>query len=479
MNRLNTDRLRQFLAPAALLTVLSGCATGDDYTRLQVPAAVTPQFQMPADGPAVTGQDVVARWWETLGDAQLNALVSTALAHNNDVGIALATLELSRSTLRADELNRRPSIGTSAGVASQRTYEAAGAPGTDMRFTSYQAGIDARWELDLFDRLGQTVNAARADLEVSQAELDQVYVTIAAEVARTYIQLRGAQHRLDVSRRNLVTLEQSHDLTQQLVEGGLGDVLDVQRALTQLELARAGQPVLNAEVDGAINRLGVLTGRMPSSLHGELLAAQPLPSIPPSVSVGDPLELLRRRPDIRSAERALAAAIARYNVSVTELYPRVSITGSIGFLATAFADLGSAGTLAHLVGPQIHWNAFDLGRARNRVDAQDARVQRQLEVFEKTLLVAFEEVDNAMAALTWELERHDDLRAAAQASARSSAFALERFNAGADSFLDVLDAQRTQLEAEDLLARSEIALALHVITLYKALGGGWQLQEHA
>ncbi|MDP2141825.1 MAG: efflux transporter outer membrane subunit [Gammaproteobacteria bacterium] len=475
MSRINARTVRQLFLQTALVAALSACASSNDYGSLQVPPAVHPEFQIPGSSHAVPTEEVVARWWETLGDTQLSNLVDVALEHNNDVGVALANLELARSNLRGDSLNRLPNIGTSVSATDQRLSEAVTAPGADTRFTTYQAGFDAAWELDLFGRLGQAVNASRAELEVSQADLDQVYVTVAAEVARTYIQLRGAQHRLDVSQRNVGNLEQSHDLTQQLMNGGLGDGLDVQRALTQLELARSGLPQLRAQVDAAINRLSVLTGQMPSTLRGELAVAQPLPSIPPSVAVGDPVELLKRRPDIRRAERQLASSIARYNMSVADLYPRVSITGSIGFLATAFADLGTGGTLTHLVGPQISWEAFNLGRVQNRIDAADARIQGQLEVFEKTLLTSFEEVDNAMSTLSWEMERRANLRAAAEASAQSSNFALQRFEAGTDSFLDVLDAQRTQLEAEDLLARSETDVALNVISLYKALGGGWQM----
>jgi len=235
-------------------------------------------------------------------------------------------------------------------------------------------------------------------------------------------------------------------------------------------------PSLRSQVTLNINRLSVLTGQMPNALEGQLSQVQGLPSIPPSIAVGDPIELLKRRPDIRRAERQLASAIARYKVSVAELYPQVSITGSIGFLATAFADLGSGGTLTHLVGPQIRWDAFDLGRVRNRIDAADAGIQGQLELFEKTLLSSFEEVDNAMVVLTSETQRQESLRAAAQASAQTSNIAMQRYEAGADSFLDLLDAQRTQLAAEDQLASSEIAVALQVIALYKALGGGWELQ---
>lgn len=473
MKTTGLNHARRWLLPTALMLALGACASGAGDAP-QPAVAAPAQFSLSGSAAPVHAGAVVARWWETLDDAPLNQLIDSAMTHNHDVALALANLQLARSSLQAASLERLPAIDTRVAGQDQRVADSAALPGSDTRFSSYQAGFDAVWELDLFGRTAQAVNAARAELDASQADLDQVYVSIAAEVARSYIQLRGAQHRLDVSQRNLLTLEQSLALTRQLVDGGLGDALDVQRAQTQLELARATLPTLQSEVEVAINRLSVLTGQPSGTLNSVLSAARPLPSMPPTLAVGEPLDLLKRRPDIRRAEHQLTAALAGYELSVAELYPRVSITGSIGFLATAFADLGSAGTFTHLVGPQLHWDALSPGRARNRIDAADARVQAQVAEFDQTVLVAFEEVDNAMVRLSREMQRRDTLRAAAQASALSSGYALERFTAGADSFLDVLDAQRTQLEAEDLLARSEIDLALQVIALYKALGGGWQ-----
>ncbi|MGJ8689217.1 MAG: efflux transporter outer membrane subunit [Gammaproteobacteria bacterium] len=460
----------------ALAVTLTGCVNGASYQTLTVPPAVQPEYQMPESSSLISRGEVLSNWWDSLGDAQLSDLVNRALMHNNDVGIAIANLERARSDLRGAGLELLPDIGTTVSAADQRLDDFTAAGASDTRFTTYQAGFDASWELDLFGRLRQARLASRADLAATQAELDQVYVSVAAEVARSYIQLRGAQLRLAVGERNVEVIQQSSDMTRQLMEGGLGDNLDVQRALAQLELARSTLPILRSQVTLNINRLSVLTGQMPNALEGQLSQAQGLPSIPPSIAVGDPIELLQRRPDIRRAERQLASSIARYKVSVAELYPQVSITGSIGFLATAFADLGSGGTLTHLVGPQIRWEAFDLGRVRNRIDAADAGIQAQLELFEKTLLSSFEEVDNAMVTLTSETQRQESLRAAAQASAQTSNIAMQRYEAGADSFLDLLDAQRTQLAAEDQLASSEIAVALQVIALYKALGGGWELQ---
>ncbi|MCI5107532.1 MAG: TolC family protein, partial [Pseudomonadales bacterium] len=297
-----------------------------------------------------------------------------------------------------------------------------------------------------------------------------------AEVARSYLQLRGNQYRLDVNQRNADTLEQSYQLTQEMVDGGLGNALDVQRALAQWELVRSRIPGIEAQINILINRLGVLTGQMPSSLHSELSSPAPLPDLPVSVALGEPVDLLKRRPDIRYSEHQLAAALAGYELSVAELYPAVNLSGSIGFVATTFANLGSGGTLTHLLAPQLSWQAFNLGRVQAQIDAADAHIQGQLELFEKTVLLAFEEVDNSLSFLNHEAERRARLFAAAEASARAAGFAMERFESGTDSYLDVLDAQRTQLEAEDQLVVSEVELALQLVSLYKALGGGWQMQ---
>ncbi|MEX2335372.1 MAG: TolC family protein, partial [Pseudohongiella sp.] len=316
--------------------------------------------------------------------------------------------------------------------------------------------------------------AANAEVAATQAELDGVYVSLAAEVAARYIQLRGLQQRRSVAQRHSNNLMQSHELTVQLMNAGMGDALDVQRALTQLELVRARLPALDAQIEQTVRRLSVLTGQAPRTLVQQMSDVQPLPSIPPSIATGDPATLLQRRPDLRRAEHQLSADIARYQVSVSDLYPRISISGSIGFLATHFADLGSGGTLNYLFGPRVSWDAFDMGRVHNRIDAQDIRVRMGLARFEQTLLLALEDVENSISALGREGERQARLRSAAEASTHASNLAAERFEAGSDSFLDVLDAQRTQLEAEDLLTQSETDMALSVVSVYKALGGGWQ-----
>lgn len=475
----NSRKALRLIAVLGITMFMTACLSTASYQSLYMPLEAEVGYQMPAsEQETFSAEEVISSWWDSLNDAQLSELIDTALVHNNDVGIAIANLELARTQLRESTLGLLPDIGTRVSATDQRLADISQFGAGGSRFTSYEAGFDASWELDLFGRLRLAREASRADLQATQAELDEVYVSVAAEVARAYIQLRGAQLRLAVGERNVEVIASSADLTQQLMDGGLGDNLDVQRAKAQLELARSSLPGLRADVVVNINRLSVLTGEMPSALQESLTGVQDLPTIPPSIAIGDPMHLLQRRPDIRQAERRLASSISSYQVSVAELYPTVSITGSIGFLATAFADLGSGGTVSHLLGPQISWEAFDLGRVQNRVDAADSIIQGRLQVFEQTVLTSFEEVDNAMTTLSAQMQRQNSLRVAADSSARSSDLARQRYELGEDSFLDLLDAQRTQLQAEDQLASSEIEVALAVISLYKALGGGWEMQSN-
>lgn len=479
----NSVSIGRALTMASVVVLLTACAStgpGSDLDSAAPGDELLPSgFSYPHDASQtgsrlVSTGEVVAQWWQQLDDLTLNELVNNAMQHNHDVRIALGNLELARTLRDGEALNYRPTTSASVEANRQRAAEASGMPTTENPFDSYRASFDAGWELDLFGRLRHTLAAADAELAATQAEVDGVYVALAAEVAARYIQLRGLQQRRHVAQRHADNLAQSHGLTVELMNAGMGDALDVQRALTQLELVRARLPALDVQIDQTIRRLSVLTGQNPGALMQQMAIAAPLPSIPPSISTGDPRELLQRRPDLRRAEHQLNADIARYQVSVSDLYPRISISGSIGFLATRFADLGSGGTYSYLFGPRLSWDAFDMGRVQNRIDAQDIRVQTQLAAFEKTLLTALEEVENALSSLSREGERQTRLRAAADASARASGLADERFEAGSDSFLDVLDAQRTQLEAEDLLTQSETDMALSVVSVYKALGGGWQ-----
>lgn len=459
-----------------VMLVLSACSVGRDYQPPETEPLVQEQF-LEHDQGRFRATKPIAAWWRQFNEDQLSRLVEEALEHNLDVRIALANLQEARFLLGGTKFDRFPTIEAQGDATRQlQSKEGIFPPFGDRTQTTYGAGFDASWELNLFGRVSQRIAASEANLEARNADLDAFYVTIAAEVARTYIELRGAQYRLDVANRNTDNQQQTYNLTRDLFEGGVSDKLDIERARTQLELTKSTIPPLEAQVNASMNRLAVLTGEPPTALHVTLQSSRPLPSIPNTVYVGNPVDLLRRRPDIRAAEREFASAVAEYNVNVADLYPNVTFNGSLGFSSTSVSNLvtGAAGT--YLFGPQINWAAFNIGRVLTRIDAADARTSARLASFEKTVLRALEETETAMANFSRQEQSRARLQQAAASSAKAVGYAQERFEAGIDNLLDVLVAQRTMLEAQDRLATSEIDVARNLIAIYKALGGGWQVK---
>lgn len=418
----------------------------------------------------------VASWWSRFNDSDLDSLVSQALNHNLNIAVAVANVRKTRAQLRESGFELFPIVQVEGGYSRQRQSEETGVPITDRNIETYDVGLSASWELDLFGRVSQRKEAARATYQASFAELRGAYVSVASEVALTYMQLRGTQYRLNVAQRNVENQQETYKLSKQLEEIGSGSDLDVARAEAQLELTQSTIPPLKAQVKETINRLSVLTGRPPQTLDDWLEEEQALPSIPPSIAVGEPEQMLRRRPDIHQAERQLAASVARYNVQAADYFPRVNILGSLGFVATSFADLFSAGALSATVGPSISWAAFDLGRVNARVDAADAETEARLAIYQQTILQALEEVSTTMSDFNQEEDRRRRLTTAARASTQAATLARQRYEAGIDNFLDLLDAERQLLRVQDQLAISDIKVATDLIRIYRALGGGWQVK---
>lgn len=418
----------------------------------------------------------VEAWWNRFDDPQLDSLISRALAQNLDIATAIAHVRQTRARLREKGFELFPVVQAEGGYTWQRQSEESGIPITERNIETYDVGLSASWELDLFGRVSQQKKAAKATYQASVAELRGVYVSVASEVALNYMQLRGAQRRLNVARRNVENQQETYELSRQLEANGSGSELDVARARAQLELTKSTIPPLKAQVKEVMNRLSVLTGQPPAALHQWLKPEQPLPSIPPSVAIGRPEQLLRRRPDIRRAERQLAASVAQYNVQAADYFPRVSVLGSLGFVATSFGDLFTGGALSATVGPSISWAAFDLGRVDARVDAADAETDARLATYKQTVLQALEEVSTAMSDFSREEERRRRLTIAAQASAKAAGLARQRYEAGIDNALDVLDAEQRLLQAQDQLAISEIKVVTDLIRIYRALGGGWKVK---
>lgn len=455
-----------FLAPLAL----TACAVGPNYVKPET--KVSDQFAN-FDAAAFTPDQTVTKFWSLFGDEILDGLVGDALAANHDLRIALSRFNEARASRRESTFNLFPTVTASGGYTKQRLTEeqAVLRPSRDQAF--YDAGFDAIWELDLFGRVRRGIEARRADAESAEASLRDAQVIVIAEVARTYLELRGQQGRLAVARRNVENQRESLNLANVRLDAGRGTELDTSRAQAQLSTTLASISPLEAAVASSIHRLSVLTGRQPTELRDRLIADRELPVVPAVTAIGNPTDLLRRRPDVRVAERNLAAATARIGVAVGDLFPVVSFTGNVGYAAARSSDLGNSGTDTYLIAPGISWAAFDLGRVRTRISGARARADGALASYEKAVLGALEETETALVFHARAKERLTYITAAADASAQASRLARARYEGGISDFLQVLDAERTQLEAEDALAQSRTEVATSLVAVFKALGGAW------
>lgn len=448
--------------------ILTACAVGPEYHEPK--AAVPAQFSEVTPRYATT--DDSARFSKLFGDEQLAGLVNDALTANHDLRIALSRLNEARALRGATRLDLGPTITAAAGYTDQRLSQSqAGATPRDRE--GYDAGFDAFWELDFFGRNRRALEASNADLQAAEAGLLDARISVAAEVARSYFELRGNQQRLAVARRNVENQGETLQLTRARLEGGTGTELDTSRATAQLASTRASIAPLEAAVARAIHRISVLTGREPGALRAQLELPADLPAVPEIVPVGDPALMLRRRPDIRVSERQLAASTARIGVAVADLFPRVTFTGNLGYSATSFNALGDAGSGTHLIAPGISWAAFDLGHVRARIAAARARNEGALASYEQTVLRALQETEDALVMHSRSRDRLQQLTEAATASQTAAQLARLRFENGAVDFLQVLDAERSLLEIEDNLAQSRAETATSLVAVYKALGGGW------
>ncbi|MDF3013126.1 MAG: outer membrane protein OprN precursor [Cellvibrio sp.] len=472
------QQLIKLFGLALLPLVISACSGFKSVEKAHelanVPAAPA-AFELSA---RINEQQPVAAWWSQLQDEQLNQLIADSLQQNHSIRIAQASLAESRALLRNSKLDRYPTV--EAGASGTRQKQSADIVGVDSRISeTYQAGFDASWELDIFGRVRNGVKLSKAQLAAREADLQAAQVSIAAEVASAYISLRGNQYLLDVALRNVLNQQETFQLTQRFEEVGRGDQLDVARAESQLELTRSTIPGLHAQVNVALNRIGVLTGKPTAELKIALTQVKSLPEIPASFAVGNPADLLKRRPDVRRAEQALAGSVAEYNIRVADLYPSVTFTGAIGYESTDWTRLGNTGTDTFSFSPRIQWAAFNLGRVDAQIDAADERTQARIAEFEQQVLVALEETDNALQNFSREEERRKGLQRALATSNQAAFFARQRFEVGSSDFLSVLDAQRAQLVVSAQLAQSDMQVLLNLVAVYKSLGGGWEFARQS
>lgn len=456
---------------------LAGCAVGPDYVRPEVPVQ---QGFVNATLDGFSPQAVERDFWRGFGDPLLDQLIEEAQKANHDLRIAAANLREVRALRRLVQYDRYPTVTAGAGYAKSLASEnqLPGFTRSERETDAYTAGFDAFWELDFFGRVRRGIEAASADVAASEAGLNNVQVSVAAEVAREYFELRGAQRQLDVARQNRDNQQQTYGLTVVRLDAGRGTELDRARAGAQLDATIATIPSFEAAVARSIYRLGVLTGQQPTALVDRLSVVEPLPPLPALTAVETPEALLRRRPDIRQAEQSLAGQTARIGVATADLFPRVTLNGNVGVNAGTAGDLGKGGSLTYSVGPSLSWAFLNLGRVRANISASEARTEAALASYEQTVLRALEETEGALVTFNRAQVRNTSLRSAAEQSATAARLARARFDAGAADFLTVLDAERRLLEDQDRLVQGETTAATSLIAVYKALGGGWQSAQN-
>lgn len=463
------------IAAAALLAIALGCSVGPDYEEPKTETA--PAFDGAAQEGVAPG-DVVVAWWREFGDPRLDGLIDRAVAGNRGVAATAALLREARALYAQETFDLAPAVQANTGYTRQMLSSAtflSGVPRSARTFGFFSAGFDAAWELDLFGRVRRSIEAADAEVGQAEATRRDALLSLLAEVARAYFELNGARYRLDITRRNAEVQEEALRLTIALRDGGRGTELDVSRARTQHQSTLALLPPIEADAARAKNRLAVLLGASPTGFAPDLAAAGPPGTLPKLVAIGRPEDLLRRRPDIRRAERRLAAATARIGIATADLFPRVTFGGTLGPEASNAGGLFQAGAMAYTFGPRLSWAAFDLGRVSARIRAADARADAELEFYRETVLEALEETENALVQFGRERARRDALVLAVASAEEAASLADARYQAGAADFLTTLDARRTVLALQVQLAESQTRTATSLIALYKALGGGWEI----
>lgn len=463
------------------LLVLAGCAVGPDYAPPLPPPLSASQFSGGA-GQSHAGLvpgTVEVEWWRTFDEPALVTLIQRALAANHDVGIAAARLAQATALLREERQGYLPQGGAALAYEKSRLSKSETLPGQPRRSESYRASVDASWEIDLFGRVRRSVEAAQAQAGSREALLRGVQAGVAAAVAATWFELGGIEAELAVVASIRQSQRDSLALVERLVSAGAASELDRLRAEALLRSVEVAAPELERRRAASVNALAVLLGEVPQTFS--LPAATPASEALTlrTIAVGDPATLLARRADIAAAERNLAAATARIGIATAGLYPEVQVAGSIGLVAGSLDALGDAGMRSGFVGPVIRWNLFDAGRVRARIAASEARTREALIAYDQTVLRALQETDDAFKAYGTAGSTLG-LRLLESAANREAArLARLQFSAGAGLYLDVLEAERADFASRRALAVARTNQRLAVVSIYKALGGGWEVCAQA
>ncbi|WP_250493919.1 efflux transporter outer membrane subunit [Caballeronia sp. GAWG1-1] len=491
---LNSFRSRRAV-PFLLALICSACTVGPDYRGAPDIAAESLKsgtfVRTPPQGVDVS--HAPAKWWLALNDPKLNDLVDAALSSNPDVKIAQAKLRQARSQLRGQEANGMPKASASAAALRMRSpdlgsFAASNAGGSDQGTATssgrgpldfYTAGFDASWELDLFGGTRRAVEAASDEADAVKADLADTQVSLAAEVASTYVGLRDQQRRLALGRSTAEYQQQMLTLTEQRRARGTAADVDVERLTTQVDTTRATLVPLQVQITDSLDQLAVLTGRAPGALDAQLGEAAPLPDLPASVAIGEPSAMLQQRPDIRAAERRLASSNAQIGEHVADYFPKVTLLGDIGFTASDPGHLLRKQNFSWLGVPYLQWNVLDFGRTAASVDTAKASRDEAEARYEKTVLAALKDANSALARYGYQREHLVRLEEVNASSERAAILVRQRYKAGVSTLIDLLDAQRTQFAAQQDVVAAQGELLKDFVSLQKSLGLGWQQGDDA
>lgn len=454
--------MRQILLTSTVLC-LAGCTVGPDYTA---PSQSFLDTWFSASTKATSPEPISTAWWDVFEDPLLEKYIAAAAENNKDLKVALANVRVARATRREDGGAFWPEIGGDAGAEREKSSSAIA--------NTYDAGFDASWEIDIFGGNRRAYEASEARVGVSVATYQDVMLSTLSDVARIYYEARGLQKRIAITEQNTQLLKETFDVIQDRMQAGETSNFDLFRAEGEYELTRARLPNLNAELKSSIYSLSVLLGQPPEALLSEMERIMPLPTPPDIVPVGLRSEILRRRPDIRIAERELAASVADIGSETAELFPKFFLTSDIGASAETFGDVFSGGSGLWSLASMIQWSVFEGGAIRARIDTEEAESEAALAGYEKSVLEALRDAETALTMYGQELETRKRLAEGVQIRRQSLALARELFDAGEQDYLAVVDAERQLIDSEDDLIVSETSSITKLIALYTSLGGGWE-----
>lgn len=460
----------------SLVLIMTGCATvGPDYVRPDTSLSKTWHSELKVGLIAEEMNPLtLAAWWSTLNDPELSSLIDRAVSGNLDLKKAWARIREARARRGIAKASLFPTLDASGSATWTESKNDTGTNRTSENSDLYTASFDAGWEIDIFGGVRRSVEAADADIGASQEDLRDVLVSLLAEIAINYIDLRTFQSRLSIAESNLESQNETYQLTLWRYQAGLSDELAVNQARYNLENTRAQLPTLRTGKEEALNRIAVLLGEQPGNVHSLLGQQGSMQVIPLKLAIGIPADVLRNRPDVRRAERELAAQSARIGVATADLYPKLTLSGSIGFETLKMNVSPTSQTWSSNIGPGITWAIFRAGAIRQNIEVQSALYEQSLIAYNAAILSALEDVENALVAYAEEQNRRDNLQEAAQAAQKAAELAKLNYESGLTDFNNVLDAQRSLLSFQDQLAQSNATVTSNLVRLYKALGGGWK-----